>query len=61
MFDRYSFDEQRVGFYFNSDPQCKKLRDLDPVKDYIVIYNGENSVPSIHIVEDEDSVDVAHL
>lgn len=24
MMDRYNFDEQRVGFYINDDPECRK-------------------------------------
>jgi|Transcript_10855 hypothetical protein len=47
MLDRFKYDEQRVNFFYNSDPECRRLRDLDPEKGYIVIYNGENSIPFI--------------
>ena len=45
MVDRYSYDEQRVGFFYNEDKECRRLRDLDVDKNYIVFYNGENSIP----------------
>ena len=47
MVDRFNFDEQRVGFFYTEDAECRRLRDLDVDKNYIVIYNGENSVPFI--------------
>ena len=47
MIDRYNFDEQRVGFYYNDDPECRELRSLEKDEKYYVFYNGENSVPFI--------------
>jgi hypothetical protein len=45
MVDRYNFDQQRVGFYYNNEPECLKENDLEQDKRYIVFYNGENSIP----------------
>ena len=52
MIDRYQFDEQRIGFYYNEDESCRKERGLDKDKSYIVWYNGEYSEP--YIVEITD-------
>jgi len=60
MVDRYNFDEQRVGFFYNADPECRKARDLDPKKKYIVIFNGENSIPSI-LEFGKDNIDLNRL
>ena len=42
-----------MGFFHNSDPECRKARDLDETKPFIVWYNGENSVPYIIEIKDE--------
>ena len=60
MIDRYQFDEQRVGFFFNEDESCREKRNLDKDKSYIVWYNGENSVPYIIEITDEP-IDRQHL
>jgi len=60
MVDRFNFDEQRVGFFYVEDPECRRLRDLDPEKSFIVIYNGENSIPFILEIG-KDEVDLARL
>ena len=58
MIDRYKFDDQRAGFFYNSDPECRKERDLDPEKSYVIMYNGENGIPfKLTIGEDEIDVD----
>lgn len=51
IIDKFNFDEQMVGFYYNEDPQCRVDRELDADKSYIVTYNGYNSVP--HIIEED--------
>ena len=28
MVDKYTYDESRVGFYYNSDPECHKQHQL---------------------------------
>lgn len=45
MVDRYFVDQQRAGFYYNSDVECKKANNLEADKNYIVFYNGENASP----------------
>ena len=60
MIDRYQFDEQRVGFYYNSEPECREKRGLDKDKSYIIFYHGENSVPYI-LTMGQDRVDVPRL
>ena len=52
--DRYNFDEERVAFYYNKDPECRKQRELQEDKDYIIFFMGENSVPYMLDVEKED-------
>ena len=39
--DRYNFDEQRVSFLYNEDPECREAYDLDPKKSYVAFLNGE--------------------
>ena len=54
MMDRYNFDEQRVGFFYNEDPNCaKELYDLDPQKVYIVFAMGD-AKPEIMVVNEDD-------
>ena len=60
MTDRYSYDTQRVTFLYNSDPECRTSQGLDPEKQYIVFFNGENSIP-VHLVLNEDYIDFDHL
>ena len=45
MVDRYFVDQQRAGFYYNYEVECKKANNLEADKNYIVFYNGENSSP----------------
>lgn len=45
MMDKYQYDEGRYNFFYNSDPECRETRGLDKDKEYIVFYNGENSIP----------------
>ena len=40
-------DEQRIGYFYNTDPECRKARDLDEDKSYVVFFNGEESIPYI--------------
>lgn len=56
MIDKYQFDEARNGFFYNEDPECRKLRGLDETKPYIVWYNGENSIPYIIELQDDSPV-----
>ena len=50
IIDKFSFDEQMTGFWYNEDPQCRLDRELDGDKSYLVGFNGYNSVP--HIIEE---------
>ena len=60
MVDRYNFDEQRVGFFYNDDPECRTKRDLEGDKKYIVFYNGENSIPLV-LELGLDNIEVSRL
>ena len=53
MVDKFKFDLQRNGFFYNEDPECRKARDLEEDKSYIVWYNGENSIPYIIEIGEE--------
>ena len=60
MMDKYKFDEGRYNFYYNSDPECRETRHLDKDKEYIVFYNGDNSIPKF-LELGKDSVDIDTL
>ena len=47
MIDRYSKAEQKVGFLFVEDHECRETRGFDIDQNYIVFYNGDDSIPSI--------------
>ena len=53
MMDRYTFDEQRVGFFYNSDKECKEKKGLDKDKDFVVYFNGEYAIPYVIEASDE--------
>ena len=60
MVDRYNFDQQRAGFYYNSDPKCRSEHDLEEDKKYVVYFNGVNSLP-YHLTLDEDYINFEQL
>lgn len=60
MMDRYHYDQQRVGFYYNDDPECLKEHDLDAGMRYIVFFNGLNSIP-YHLTLEEDNISYDQL
>ena len=47
MNDKYTYNIDRYGVFYNNDPDCREKRSLDKDKEYIVIYNGENAMPYI--------------
>ena len=51
MYDKYTFDEQRVGYWFHKDETgaCKQEFGYDLDKDYILISHGAN--PPSRIIE----------
>ena len=57
MWDKYSFDLQRNGFFFNDQPDCRRERDLDPDEPYIIWYNGEQIEPLVWKVEETIEAD----
>ncbi len=60
MYDRYTFDETRVGFLRNHDlVGCQKELDLEPLKEYILIYNGDREQRKV--IELDDTVDFARV
>lgn len=60
MYDRFTFDEQRVGHFYNTDPECRRLRDLDPETNYLIIYNGEGSLPFVLTIG-KDNIDLNRI
>ena len=46
LFDKYNFDQQKVGFFWNNDPECKKEFGLDEEERYLLMLNGINSIES---------------
>lgn len=60
MVDRYNYDQQRAGFYYNSDPKCRSEHDLEEDKKYVVYFNGVNSLP-YHLTLDEDYINFEQL
>lgn len=58
--DKFSYDQQRVGFYWNDDPECKKEFGLEEDKDYVLMLNGINSMES-HIDLSEVNIDPDEL
>ena len=52
MWDKYTFDNQRNGFFWNDTPACRKDKGLDPDEAYIIWYNGEHLGPKIQKVEE---------
>ena len=59
MLDRYSFSEQRVGFYVNEDPKCREDFNLPKDGRYIVFLNGE-AEPNVLTV-DKDFINLKQL
>lgn len=60
MYDRYTFDETRVGFLRNHDlTGCQKELDLEPFKEYILIYNGNGNQRKV--IEIDDTIDFARV
>ena len=41
MHDRYSFAQNKVGFFFNESGDCRTEHGLSFSKNYIVFYNGD--------------------
>ena len=40
--DRYTFDQQRIGFYWNDDKECFKQYNLDEEKMYLLMETASN-------------------
>ena len=61
MMDRYNFDEQRVGFYINDDPECRKQLELDPETNYVAFYNVDRKPDILQLGDEEDPLDLMKL
>ena len=59
MLDRYNFEDHRVVFYSNNDPECKKHYFEDTEKRYIALLTG-NEKP-IALVVGEDAISGHHI
>ena len=46
MTDRFHFDQQRVGFFWNDEPECRTQYGLSEDKKYLMMLNGLNSLES---------------
>ena len=42
MSDHHRFDG-KTGFSHNTDPECRRIFGLDPEKNYVGFFNGEES------------------
>lgn len=60
MTDIYTYDQQKVGFFYNDSNDCKKEMNLDESKRHIVFYNGLNSIP-YHFTMEDDHITHDHL
>ena len=47
--DKYGFDQQRVGFYYNTDAECKKEFGFEEDGRYLMMLTGIHQLES-HIV-----------
>ena len=57
MIDKYMYNNDRYAAKYIEDPECRLKRQLDPEKEFIVIYNGSNKLPKIiEIDKDEFSI-----
>ena len=54
MIDKYTFNEGRYNFYYNSDPECRLQRGLEKDQEYIVFFNGEKTLPAVLEVGKDD-------
>ena len=59
MIDRYNFEDHRVVFYSNNDPECRKHYFDDTEKRYIAIISG-NEKP-VALVVGEDAISGHHI
>jgi len=44
-FDRFNFPEQPILFFHNSDPECKKERNLEGDEPALVMYVSKDTTP----------------
>lgn len=51
MLDRFKNNEGRYSFYYNEDPECRKLGELDHEKELLVFFNGDQIAPYVIDVE----------
>lgn len=62
MAERYKFHEGRYAYYYNDEPGCREHRELDPEKEYIVFFNGENIAPfAMDVEKDKDKITLDNL
>ena len=40
MIDMYYSNDQMIGYFYNTDPECRKTLGYEEDKDYIVFFNG---------------------
>ena len=58
MLNQYDYDEQRAGFYYNSDRNCHAYHELEPSKSFLVLFNGENTLPTKIDVTDSSRIKI---
>jgi|LauGreDrversion4_2_1035121.scaffolds.fasta_scaffold173837_2 hypothetical protein len=56
-FDRFTFFDERVYFYFNDDKECAKARQFDQEKPAVALYLGKDTLPFSLTEESEMSYD----
>ena len=42
LVDRYQYDHQRVGYFYNTDKECILKHRNDPKKNWVIFFNGKN-------------------
>ena len=61
ILNRYNYDHQRAGFYFNTDPVCRSYHELSPEGKYLIFFNGANA-PAQHVdMKDSESHTIDYL
>lgn len=53
VYEKYEINKQHAGFFYNDDKECAKKYGLDKDKQYVVMFNGNNTAPYIQEVPKE--------
>ena len=53
IYEKYEFDEEHIGFFYNNETECANKYGLDEDKQYVVIFNDNNTAPYIQEVPEQ--------